>query len=101
MERSASQSPHLPSPSATTNYVPPPILEGRGATKMLSRWALLPLAAFVVAEMVTGLPRARFKASAPEYAIPFLVGQIVGILLLAFILAWPTYHAFRRSCIAG
>lgn len=76
--------------------LPPPRRE-----PLLAWWAIFPLMLLLIVEVHFGWKNAHVRASAPEFAISYLMGQIVGALLISLLIAWIAYRAAGRSQIAG
>ena len=90
--------------------VPPPLpndrpftyeAPGRRTKSMLTWWALLPLACFGTVEAVYGWDVAVKRATAPDLALSYFCGSVVGGLLISLGVAWVVYRATSRSRYAA
>jgi len=68
---------------------------------MLAWWGIIPAVIFVALQVVVGWPAAKARSASTELAFSFLVGQIIGGLIIPFIIAWIAYRVGRRSQLAG
>jgi hypothetical protein len=88
--------PPLPNDRSFT-YEPP----GRRKPSMLAWWAVFPLAGFLVVEAVYGWGIAVKRATAPDLAVSYLCGSVIGGLLISLGVAWVTYRVGSRSRYAA
>ena len=73
----------------------------RAKSSMLAWWGLIPATALIAIEVLYAWPHAKAHATAPEAAISYLIGHILGGLLVSFAIAWVTYRVGRRSQFAA
>ena len=88
--------PPLPNDRPYT-YEPP----GRRKQSMLAWWAVLPLACFAIVEAMYGWGIAVARATAPDFAVSYLGGQVVGGLLISVGVAYVVYRFGSRSQFAA
>jgi hypothetical protein len=88
--------PPLPTDRSLT-YEPP----GRRKESMLAWWAVFPLACFALVEAVYGWQIAVARATAPEFAVSYLGGSVVGGLLISLGVAYVVYRIGSRSQFAA
>jgi hypothetical protein len=69
----------------------------KAKTPVLAWWGIIPAFLYIAIQVMYGLPDAKEHATAPEFAISYLVGRIIGGLLLSFAIAWIAYRGTRRS----
>ncbi|MDB5319645.1 MAG: hypothetical protein JWN40_1276 [Phycisphaerales bacterium] len=79
------------------NYDPP----GRPKRSMLAWWAVFPFLGFIIVQAVFGWQTAVARATAPEFAISYLGGSIVGGLLVSLVIAYVAYHIGSKSQFAA
>jgi len=90
-----SQYPPCPPPFASA--APPPLKQ----PSMLAWWAAFPAGAFLVCQVIFGWANAKAGATSPDYAISYLVGGIIGGLLISMLPAWVVYRIAGRSQLGG
>ncbi len=90
--------PSPPSPS------PQPIgyADSLEANKPILAWSgMVPTTVLIAIQVIYGWPEALVRATAPELAISYLVGGVVGGLLFSFSIAWIVYRVGRGSQLAA
>jgi hypothetical protein len=73
----------------------------KSKTPILAWWGIIPTVIFVAFEAIFGWPEAKIRATAPGYALSYLVGRAIGGLLISFVIAWIAYRIGRRSQLAA
>ena len=63
----------------------------------LAWWGLIPVIAFIALQVVYGWPVAVARATTPDATVSYLVGSIIGGLLIPFGIAWVVYRMAGRS----
>lgn len=64
---------------------------------ILAWWGIIPTAGYVVVQTLYGWGEARFRATAPQFAISYFIGGLIAGPLISLIVAWVAYRVSGRS----
>jgi hypothetical protein len=68
---------------------------------MLAWWGIIPLSGFVLIQATFGWSEAKVRATSPEYAFSYLVGKLIGGMLISLVISWIVFRATRKSQLAA